>query len=218
MYLPIVIISFLVQVYSLGYKSEDPHKARFFSLLSLFSFTMLILVTGDNLLTILLGWECVGLVSYLLVNFWFTRIAANLASKSALFLNKIGDLFFMLALVFSIAIFSDLSLATIFSLVSSLNGDLVFILALSLIIAGSAKSALVPLNAWLPKAKEGPTPVSALLHSSTKVTVALTKIYYMRGILKTIATVLFRAILKCKFIKAFINYCEFYKKILSYFL
>jgi NADH-ubiquinone oxidoreductase chain 5 len=115
MYLPIVIISFFVQMYSLEYMAHDNHKARFFSLLSFFSFSMLILVTGDNLLKILLGWEAVGLVSYLLVNFWYTRIDANMASMSALFLNKIGDLFFMLALVFSIGIFSDLSLATIFS-------------------------------------------------------------------------------------------------------
>jgi NADH:ubiquinone oxidoreductase subunit 5 (subunit L)/multisubunit Na+/H+ antiporter MnhA subunit len=95
-----------------------------------------------------------------------------MASKSALFLNKIGDLFFMLALVFSIGIFSDLSLATIFSLVNNLNADLIFILTITFIIAGSAKSALIPLNSWLKKAMEGPTPVSALLHSSTMVKVA----------------------------------------------
>jgi NADH-ubiquinone oxidoreductase chain 5 len=82
-YLPIVIISFLIQIYSLEYMGHDPHKSRFFSLLSLFAVTMLILVTGENLLIILLGWEGVGIVSYLLVNFWYTRIAANMASKSA---------------------------------------------------------------------------------------------------------------------------------------
>lgn len=169
-YLPIVFISFLIQVYSLEYMGHDPYQSRFFSLLSLFTFTMLVLVTGENLLIILLGWEGVGLVSYLLVNFWFTRIAANKASLSALFLNKIGDLFFILALVIAIGVTSDLSLATIFSLVPHLNGDLVFLFTITIIGAASAKSALIPLHTWLPKAMEGPTSVSALLHSSTKVT------------------------------------------------
>ena len=131
------------------------HKSRFFALLSLFTFTMLILVTGENLLVILLGWEKVGLVSYLLVNFWYTRIAANKASMSALFLNKIGDLFFMLAIVFAIGMFSDLSLSTIFSLISHLNGDLIFLFSLFFIGAAAAKSALIPQHCWLPKAKEG---------------------------------------------------------------
>ena len=83
MYLPIVIISFLIQIYSLEYMGHDGHKSRFFSILSLFAVTMLILVTGENLLIIILGWEGVGVVSYLLVNFWYTRLAANMASKSA---------------------------------------------------------------------------------------------------------------------------------------
>ena len=170
MYLPIVFISFLIQFYSLEYMGHDPHISRFFSLLSLFTFTMLILVSTDNLFLLLLGWEGVGLVSYLLVNFWYTRIAANKAAMTALFLNKIGDLFFIFALVFSIGIFSDLSLSTIFSLIPHLNGDLIFILTICFIIAASAKSALIPLNSWLPLAMEGPTSVSALLHSSTMVT------------------------------------------------
>lgn len=83
MYLPIVIISFLIQIYSLEYMGNDPHVTRFFSILSLFAVAMLILVTGENLLIIILGWEAVGIVSYLLVNFWYTRLAANMASKSA---------------------------------------------------------------------------------------------------------------------------------------
>ncbi len=169
-YLPIVIISFLIQIYSLEYMGHDPHKSRFFSLLSLFAVTMLILVTGENLLIILLGWEGVGIVSYLLVNFWYTRIAANMASKSAQFLNKIGDMFFIIALILAIAIFSDLSLSTIYSLASFIHPDLLFLLTLCIILAGSAKSALIPFTPWLAKAMEGPTSVSALLHSSTMVT------------------------------------------------
>jgi NADH-ubiquinone oxidoreductase chain 5 len=169
-YLPIVIISFLIQVYSLEYMGHDPHKARFFSLLSLFAVTMLILVTGENLLIILLGWEGVGIVSYLLVNFWFTRIAANKASLSALFLNKIGDLFLLIAIILAVGIFSDLSLSTIYSLAHKINSDVLFIFILCIILAASAKSALIGFTPWLAKAMEGPTSVSALLHSSTKVT------------------------------------------------
>jgi NADH-ubiquinone oxidoreductase chain 5 len=143
---------------------------RFFSLLSLFAVTMLILVTGKNLLIILLGWEGVGIVSYLLVNFWYTRIAANKASKSALFLNKIGDMFFIIALILAIGIFSDLSLSTIYSLANKINPDILFIFTICIIIAASAKSALIGFTPWLAKAMEGPTSVSALLHSSTMVT------------------------------------------------
>jgi NADH:ubiquinone oxidoreductase subunit 4 (subunit M) len=97
----------------------------------------------------------VGLVSYLLVNFWYTRIAANMASMSALFINKIGDLFFMLAIVLAIGLFSDLSLSTIFSMIPHLNSDLIFILSICFIGAAAAKSALIPLHTWLPKAMEG---------------------------------------------------------------
>nr|NP_150355.1 NADH dehydrogenase subunit 5 [Rhizophydium sp. 136]AAK84285.1 NADH dehydrogenase subunit 5 [Rhizophydium sp. 136] len=171
MYLPIVIITFLILIYSNEYLGHDPHKSRFFSLLSLFAFTMLLLVSGDNLLLMFAGlWEGVGIVSWALVNFWYTRIAANQASLSALFLNKIGDYGFILALVLSIALFSDLSLATIFNLGSYINGDLLFLFTLSILIAAMAKSAMIGLHSWLPKAKEGPTSVSALLHSSTMVT------------------------------------------------
>jgi NADH-ubiquinone oxidoreductase chain 5 len=104
----------------------------------------------------------VGIVSYLLVNFWFTRIAANQASLSALFLNKIGDMGFILGLVLCISIFSDLSLGTLFNLASFINGDILFLLTLSFLLAAMAKSAMVGLHTWLPKAMEGPTSVSAL--------------------------------------------------------
>lgn len=109
-------------------------------------------------------------MSYLLVNFWYTRIAANKASKSALFLNKIGDMFFIIALILAIGIFSDLSLSTIYSLATKINPDILFIFTISIIIAASAKSALIGFTPWLAKAMEGPTSVSALLHSSTMVT------------------------------------------------
>ena len=170
MYLPIVIISSLIQLYSQEYMGEDPHKSRFFSYLSLFAFAMLILVTGENLLIILVGWEVVGIVSYLLVNFYYTRISANHASLAALFINKLGDWGFIMALVLANAIFSDLSQATIFSLGCYINGDILFLFTICILIASMAKSALIGMHTWQPKAMEGPTSVSAQLHSSTMVT------------------------------------------------
>lgn len=161
MFLPIAFITFLVQLYSMEYMGSDPHVSRFFSLLSIFSFSMLIMVTGNNLIMILLGWEMVGIISYLLVNFWFTRIAANMASMQALFLNKIGDWFFILGIILAISLFGDLSLATLFSLASELNNNLVFLFTLGILGAAVAKSALIGLHPWLPNAMEGPTPVSS---------------------------------------------------------
>lgn len=189
-YLPIVIISFVIQIYSLEYKGHDPHVSRFFSILSLFAVTMLILVTGQNLLILILGWEGVGIVSYLLVNFWYTRIAANKGAMKALFLNKIGDMFFIFALILGVAIFSDLSLATIFATVQHLNGDIVFIFTLFIIIAASAKSALIGFTPWLSDAKEGPTSVSALLHSSTKVTAGVYLLMRISPLLELSSTAL----------------------------
>lgn len=170
MLLPILLISTAIQIYSFEYMHGDPYLNRFFSLLSLFSFSMILLVTGDNLLVILFGWEKVGIISYLLVNFWFTRIAANMSSLSALFLNKLGDFGFLLAILFSFGFFSDFSLATLFSLVPYIHSDFLSFLSFSLLLAAIAKSALIGLHTWLPKAMEGPTSVSALLHSSTMVT------------------------------------------------
>jgi hypothetical protein len=210
MYLPIVLISTLIQIYSIEYMGSDPHRNRFFSFLSKFCLAMLILVSGENFFIIILGWELVGLASYLLIGFWNTRISANMGAKSALFQNKIGDWTFIIALTLFLSMFGDLSLATIFSLASHLNQDLVMILTFLVLITAASKSALFPLNTWLLRAMEGPTSVSALLHSSTMVMVAIVKIYYMQKKLKIPLGIF----LRCKFIEAFIYYCEFYKKIL----
>jgi len=149
------------------------HINRFFSLLSLFSFTKLLLVSGENLLIMFVGWELVGIVSWALVNYWYTRIESNQASLAALFKNKIGDWGFIIGLVLAISLFSDLSLSTLFNLGSYINGDLLFLLTLSIFLAALAKSAMIGLHPWLLKAKAGPTSVSALLHSSTKVMLPL---------------------------------------------
>jgi NADH-ubiquinone oxidoreductase chain 5 len=139
----------------------DPYICRFITLLSLFSFTKIILVTADNLLILLLGWEGVGIISYLLVNFWYTGINNNKASLSALFLNKIGDYGLKIFIIASFSIFSDLNLSLIFSLIPYLNSELLFLFSLGILLAAMAKSAILPLHTWLPKAKAGPTPVSA---------------------------------------------------------
>nr|YP_009659004.1 NADH dehydrogenase subunit 5 [Synchytrium microbalum]QCQ69002.1 NADH dehydrogenase subunit 5 [Synchytrium microbalum] len=170
MFIPVLYISSLVQIYSLGYMDGDPHLSRFFSYLSLFSFFMLILITGENLLVLFLGWEGVGLASYLLINFWFTRIAANMAALKAFLMNRVGDWALSLGLLLTIALTADLSFATIFSLASYLNTNLILILAILLLIGASAKSAQLGLHSWLASAMEGPTPVSALIHAATMVT------------------------------------------------
>jgi NADH-ubiquinone oxidoreductase chain 5 len=170
MLLPVLYVSALVQLYSLSYMEGDPHKSRFFSYLSLFSFAMLLLVAGENLLVLFVGWEGVGLVSYLLVNFWFTRLAANFAALKAFLINRVGDTGLALGLLFGIAIFGDLSFATIFSLASYINGDLLCIFIIFLVIGATAKSGQMGLSTWLTAAMEGPTPVSALLHAATMVT------------------------------------------------
>lgn len=107
MLMPVMIISSCVQIYSLEYLREDPHIPRFFTLLSLFTFAMLLLITGDNLLLMFFGWESVGIISYLLVNFWFTSISNNLAAMKALFINKIGDWGLILTIVLGMGIYGD---------------------------------------------------------------------------------------------------------------
>nr|QCQ69080.1 NADH dehydrogenase subunit 5 [Synchytrium taraxaci] len=170
MLIPVLYISSLVQIYSLGYMDGDPHISRFFSYLSLFTFFMLILITGENLLVLFLGWEGVGLASYLLINFWFTRIAANMAALKAFLMNRVGDWALSLGLLLAIALTADLSFATIFSLASYLNTDFILFFSIALILGASAKSAQMGLHSWLASAMEGPTPVSALIHAATMVT------------------------------------------------
>lgn len=175
MLLPIMSISLVVQLYSFAYMSADPHFTRFSAYLSLFTFAMILLVVADNLMLLFLGWEAVGIASYLLINFWFTRLAANMAALKAFLLNRVGDLALAWGLVVSIVLFSDLSTAALFSLAAYVNSQPLLVIALFLIIGASAKSALVflGLHVWLPAAMEGPTPVSALIHAATMVTAGI---------------------------------------------
>lgn len=170
MLIPVLIISSLVHIYSIGYMSHDPHNQRFFSYLSLFTFMMIILVTGDNFLVMFVGWEGVGVCSYLLVSFWFTRIAANQSSLSAFFTNRVGDYVLTIGMFAILWSFGNVDYTTVFSLSPFFSENVIFFIGLCLLIGAMAKSSQVGLHVWLPMAMEGPTPVSALIHAATMVT------------------------------------------------
>ena len=170
MLIPVLIVSSLVHLYSIGYMSHDPHNQRFFSYLSLFTFMMIILVTADNFLLMFVGWEGVGVCSYLLVSFWFTRIAANQSSISAFLTNRVGDCFLTIGMFAILWSYGNLDYSTVFSLAPYYNESVVIIIGICLLIGAMAKSSQVGLHVWLPMAMEGPTPVSALIHAATMVT------------------------------------------------
>jgi NADH-ubiquinone oxidoreductase chain 5 len=170
MLIPVLIVSSLVHIYSIGYMSQDPHNQRFFSYLSLFTFMMVILVTGNNFLVMFVGWEGVGVCSYLLVSFWFTRIAANQSSLSAFLTNRVGDCFLTIGIFVIFWTFGNIDYYTVFSLVPYINANIITIIGICLLIGAMAKSSQLGLHVWLPFAMEGPTPVSALIHAATMVT------------------------------------------------
>merc|ERR1712127_831226 len=176
----VTFVSFLVHLYSTEYMSHDPHLPRFMSYLSLFTFFMLILVTADNFVQMFVGWEGVGLCSYLLINFWFTRIQANKAAIKAMIVNRIGD--FGLALgIFTIFVhYKAVDYATVFAITPLLinknfnflifDFNIITVIGVLLFIGAVGESAQLGLHTWLPDAMEGPTPVSALIHAATMVT------------------------------------------------
>ena len=170
MLIPVLIVSSLVHIYSISYMSHDPHNQRFFSYLSLFTFMMIILVTGNNYLIMFVGWEGVGVCSYLLVNFWFTRIAANQSSLSALLTNRVGDCLLTVGMFAILWSFGNIDYSTVFALAPYYNENIITIIGICLLIGATAKSSQVGLHIWLPQAMEGPTPVSALIHAATMVT------------------------------------------------
>ena len=174
----VTFVSSLVHLYSTEYMSHDPHLPRFMSYLSLFTFFMLILVTADNYVQMFVGWEGVGLCSFLLINFWFTRIQANKAAIKAMVLNRIGDFGLVIGIFIIFIKFKAVDYATVFSIapffVSNekvfLNFTLIDTIGIFLFIGAVGKSAQLGLHTWLPDAMEGPTPVSALIHAATMVT------------------------------------------------
>ena len=176
----VTFISFLVHLYSTEYMALDPHLARFMSYLSLFTFFMLILVTADNFVQMFVGWEGVGLCSYLLINFWFTRIQANKAAIKAMILNRIGDFCLIIGILLIYVNFKAVDYATISILTPffkdvkinflNMNLNLLTLIGIFLFLGAVGKSAQLGLHTWLPDAMEGPTPVSALIHAATMVT------------------------------------------------
>jgi NADH-ubiquinone oxidoreductase chain 5 len=173
MFIPVLYISSLIHIFSTDYMAEDPHNQRFFSYLSLFTFFMLVLVSGANFFVMFVGWEGIGIVSYLLINFWFTRIQANKAAILALTMNRVGDMGLSIGYFALFALFGSLDYATIFSIVPFMNETALTIIGILLLTGAMAKSAQIPLHSWLPGSMEGPTPVSALIHAATLVTAGL---------------------------------------------
>ncbi len=176
----VTFISTLVHLYSISYMSEDPHLPRFMSYLSLFTFFMLMLISADNYVQMFLGWEGVGLASYLLINFWYTRIQANKAAMKAMIVNRIGDFGLSLGIALIFSVFASFDFAVIFNTVPLFfKEDFIFLgfsidkitcISLLLFVGAVGKSAQFGLHTWLPDAMEGPTPVSALIHAATMVT------------------------------------------------
>jgi len=176
----VTLVSAIVHVYSIGYMSHDPHQPRFMSYLSLFTFSMLVLVTSDNFLQLFFGWEGVGLCSYFLIGFWFKKSSANAAAIKAFIVNRVGDFGFALGIFLVFYIFGTVNYDEVFNQVSTYKEKNLFFLGFDvnsinlicflLFIGAMGKSAQIFLHTWLPDAMEGPTPVSALIHAATMVT------------------------------------------------
>jgi NADH-quinone oxidoreductase subunit L len=175
MLLVVTGVGFLIHIYSVGYMWDDPSYYRFFSYLNLFMFFMLTLVLANNYLLMFIGWEGVGLASYLLIGFWFTKDSAAAAGKKAFIVNRIGDLGFLIALFLLIKHFGSLNFQQVFASIAPMSPEtsgagLLTAIGILLMVGACGKSAQIPLYIWLPDAMEGPTPVSALIHAATMVT------------------------------------------------
>jgi len=176
-------VSLMVHIYTIGYMADDPGYTRFFSYISLFTFSMLMLVMANNFLQLFFGWEAVGLVSYLLIGFWYTRPTAIYASLKAFLANRVGDFGFVLGIGLIVAYFGSLDYATVFNGAPALAGTTLDVglsqwsvltaICIGLFVGAMGKSAQVPLHVWLPDSMEGPTPISALIHAATMVTAGI---------------------------------------------
>ncbi len=181
MMVTVTFVSLLVHIYSVGYMADDDGYQRFFSYISLFTFMMLMLITGNNFLQLFFGWEGVGLVSYLLIGFWYHKESALQGSLKAFLVNRVGDFGFVLGIAMVLAYAGSLDYETVFKNVSSLTNEnielfhghswsVITVTCILLFVGAMGKSAQVPLHVWLPESMEGPTPISALIHAATMVT------------------------------------------------
>ena len=180
----VTFVSLMVHVYTIGYMAEDPGYTRFFSYISLFTFAMLMLVMSNNLLQLFFGWEAVGLVSYLLIGFWYTRPTAIFANLKAFLVNRVGDFGFLLGIAAIVYLTGSLHYADVFSsadgiaattfeILPGTQWSAATVICICLFIGAMGKSAQVPLHVWLPDSMEGPTPISALIHAATMVTAGI---------------------------------------------
>jgi NADH-quinone oxidoreductase subunit L len=181
----VTFVSLMVHIYTIGYMEEDPGYQRFFSYISLFTFSMLMLVMSNNFLQLFFGWEAVGLVSYLLIGFWFKKPTAVFANMKAFLVNRVGDFGFILGIGLIAAYAGTLSYTETFAKADELSkivfpydtwgGDwmLITVICICLFIGAMGKSAQFPLHVWLPDSMEGPTPISALIHAATMVTAGI---------------------------------------------
>ena len=184
MMLVVTFVSLMVHVYTIGYMADDSGYTRFFSYISLFTFSMLMLVMSNNFVQLFFGWEAVGVVSYLLIGFWYTRPTAIYANLKAFLVNRVGDFGFVLGIGMILAHFGTLDYASVFAQAPALAAttvdlwgaspwSLLSVIAICLFIGAMGKSAQVPLHVWLPDSMEGPTPISALIHAATMVTAGI---------------------------------------------
>lgn len=197
----VTFVSLLVHVYSIGYMADDDGYQRFFSYISLFTFAMLMLVTSNNFLQLFFGWEGVGLVSYLLIGFWFKKDSAIESNMKAFLVNRVGDFGFILGIGLLLSFTGTIDYAQIFaqkamlantsiSLFAGANWQLVTVICLCLFVGAMGKSAQVPLHVWLPESMEGPTPISALIHAATMVTAGVFMIARMSPLFELSETAL----------------------------
>ena len=197
----VTFVSLMVHIYTIGYMHEDKGYARFFSYISLFTFSMLMLVMSNNFMQLFFGWEAVGLVSYLLIGFWYTRPTAIYANLKAFLVNRVGDFGFLLGIGLVLFHFGSLDYAAVFSvapqmadtkinLIGNASWSLMTVTCILLFIGAMGKSAQVPLHVWLPDSMEGPTPISALIHAATMVTAGIFMVARMSPLFELSSTAL----------------------------
>jgi len=197
----VTFVSLMVHIYTIGYMHEDKGYARFFSYISLFTFSMLMLVMSNNFMQLFFGWEAVGLVSYLLIGFWYTRPTAIYANLKAFLVNRVGDFGFLLGIGLVLFYFGSLDYAAVFSvapqmadiqinLIGNASWSLMTVTCILLFIGAMGKSAQVPLHVWLPDSMEGPTPISALIHAATMVTAGIFMVARMSPLFELSTTAL----------------------------